>query len=97
MGRPEDDEFVIDGDVDSDTATESNFSQRSRSLLNRMNDRLQKMLDCSPEDLMQDIDKRSLIWEMFLCSTLEASVFMGNNYLDYICTFHQTFMGTISL
>ena len=48
--------------LDSDTATESNFSLKSRSFLNRVNDRLRKMLDHSPEDAMQDIDKRSMIW-----------------------------------
>ena len=57
------DKFVIDDDdMDSDTATESNPSLKSRSFLNRVNDRLRKMLNCSPEDSMQDIDKRSLIW-----------------------------------
>ena len=62
-GRLVDDKFVIDDDdMDSDTATESNLSLRSRSFLNRVNDRLRKMLDHSPEDAMQDIDKRSLIW-----------------------------------
>ena len=35
------------------------------------------MLDRSPEDAMQDIDKRSMIWGMFMSSTLEASVFMS--------------------
>ena len=74
--RPVYDKFVIDDDMDSDTATESNFSIRSRSFLNRVNDRLRKMLDRSPEDAMQDIDKRSMIWRMFMSSTLEASVFM---------------------
>ena len=47
---------------DSDTATESNISLRSRSFLNRVNDRLRKMLDHLPEVAMQDIDKRSMIW-----------------------------------
>ena len=61
-GRPVDDKFVIDDDMDSDTATESNLSLRSRSLLNRVNDRLRKMLDHLPEDAMQVIDKRSIIW-----------------------------------
>ena len=56
------DKFVIDDDMDSDTATESNLSLRSRSFLNRVNDRLRRMLDRSPEDSMQDIDKRSMIW-----------------------------------
>ena len=61
-GRPVYDKFVIDDDMDSDTATESNLSLRSRSFWNRLNDRLRKMLDRSPEDSMQDIDKRSMIW-----------------------------------
>ena len=60
-------------------ATESNLSLKSRSFLNRMNDRLRKILDRSPEDPMQDVDKRSIIWEMFMSSTLEASVFLGKN------------------
>ena len=63
-GRPVDDKFVIDDDMDSDTATESNLSLRSRSFLKRVNDRLRKMLDRSPEDAMQNIDKRSMIWGM---------------------------------
>ena len=82
-GRPVDDKFVIDDDdMDSDTVTESILSLRSRSFLDRVNDRLRKILDRSPEDAMQDIDKRSMIWRMFMSSTLEASVFMGNNHSD---------------
>ena len=81
-GRPENDKFVIDDDIDSDTAAESNLSLKSSSFLNRVNDRLRKMLDLSPEDSMQDIDKRSMIWGTFMSSTLEASVFMGKKYSD---------------
>ena len=80
--RPVYDKFVIDHEMDSDTAAESNFSLKSRSFLNRVNDRLRKMLDHSPEDAMQDIDKRSMIWRMFMSSNLEASVLMGKNYSD---------------
>ena len=79
---PVSNKFVIDDDMDSDTATESNVSLRSRSFLNRVDDRLRKMQDRSPSDAMQDIDKCSLIWRMFLSSTLEASAFMGKNYSD---------------
>ena len=61
-GRPVSNKLVIDIDMDSDTATESNLSLRSRSFLNRVNDRLRKMLNRSSEDPMQDIDKRSMIW-----------------------------------
>ena len=40
------DKFVIDDDdMDSNTATESNFSLKSRSILHRVNARLRKILD----------------------------------------------------
>ena len=55
-------ERPVDDDLDSDTATESNLSPRSRSFLNRVNARLRKILDHSSEDAMQDINKRSLVW-----------------------------------
>ena len=40
------------------------------------------MLDHLPEDALQDIGKRSMIWRMFMSSTLEASAFMGKIYSD---------------
>ena len=77
------DKFVIDDDdMDSDSATESNLSLRSRSFLHRVNDRLRKILDHSSKDAMQDTDKHSLIWGMLMSSTLEASVFMGTDYSE---------------
>ena len=52
----ETDKFVIDDyAMDSDTATESNHSLKSRSFLNRVNDRLRKKLDLSSKDAMQYI------------------------------------------
>ena len=86
--RPVDDKFVIDDDMDSDTVTESNLSLKSRSFLNRVNDRLRKILDHPSKDAMQDIDKRSTSWRMFMSSTLEASVFLVKNYSDKFA-FHQ--------
>ena len=59
-GRPVYDKFVIDDDMDSDTATESNLSLRPRSFLNRVQDRFRKIIDRSPEDVMLNIDKRSI-------------------------------------
>ena len=57
------DRFVVDDDdMDSNTVAESNLSLRSRSFLNRVNDRLRKTLNRSPEDSMQDSNKHSLIW-----------------------------------
>ena len=89
-GRPVYNKLVIDDDMDSDTATESNVSLRSRSFLNRVNDRLRKMLDRSPEDAMQDIDERSMIWGVFMSSTLEASVCIGKNYSDNLHSIKNT-------
>ena len=88
-GRPVYDKFVTDDDMDSDTATESNFSLKSQSFLHRVNDRLRKMLDRS-EDAMQDIDKRSFIWGTFMSSTLEASVFMGKNFSENLHSIKNT-------
>ena len=57
------DKFVIDDDdVDSEAATESNLSLKSRSFLHRVNDRVRKILDPSSKDAMTDIDNRSIIW-----------------------------------
>ena len=80
--RPVSNKLVIDIDMGSDTAAESDFCLKSRSFLNRVSDRLRKMVTLSAEDSMQDIDKRSMIWRMFMSSTLEASVFMGKTYSD---------------
>ena len=54
-----------------------------------------EMLDRSPEDSMQDIDKRSLILGMFMSSTVEVSVFMGKNYSDNLHS--MKIQGKISL
>ena len=42
------------------------------------------MLNRSPEDAMQDIDNISLIWGVFMSSTVEASMFMGKNYSEIL-------------
>ena len=76
--------------MNSDTATESDLSLKSRSFLNRVNDRLRKMLNRSPKASMQDIDKRSMMWGLFMSSTLEASVFMGKNYSDNLQSIKNT-------
>ena len=89
-GRPVDDKFVIDDDMDSDTVTESKLSLKSRSFLKRVNDRLRKILDHSSKDAMQDIDKSSVILGMFKSSTLEAFVFMGKNYSENLHSIKNT-------
>ena len=57
------DRFIVDdGDMDSDTVAESEMSLKSRSFLNRVNDRVLKMPDQSSIDATQDSNKHSLIW-----------------------------------
>ena len=64
--RPVSNKLVIDIDMDYDTAAESDLSPKYRSFLNKVNGRLRKMLNRSAEDSMQDVDKRSMIWRMFM-------------------------------
>ena len=40
------------------------------------------MLDQSSKDATKDSDTHSVIWRMFMSSTLQASVFMVKNYSD---------------
>ena len=60
--------FIVDNDdMDSDNR---------RRISVRVNDRVRKIQDQSSKDATQDSNKHSLLWRMFVSSTLEASVFM---------------------
>ena len=76
--------------MDSDTVAESDMSLVSRSFLHRVNDRVRKIQDQSSKDATQDSNKHSLIWGMFISSTLEASVFMGKNSLEILHAIKNT-------
>ena len=85
------DKFIVDNDdIDSDTVEESDMSLISRSFLHTVNDRVRKIQDQSSKDATHDSKKHSLIWWRFMSATLEASVFMGKNYLENF-TFHQKY------
>ena len=47
-------------------------------------------MDQSSKNAMQDSDKHSLMWGMFMSSTLQASVFMGKNYSDNLHSIKNT-------
>ena len=70
-------QFVI-----GDDETESELSLGSRSFLNRVNDQVRRRQKRSSMDVTEDSGKHSVIWGMFMSSTLESSVFMGKNYSD---------------
>ena len=85
------DRFIVDDDdMDSNTVAESDMSLKSRSFLHRVNDRVRKMLDQSSKDATQDSNNHSLIWTMFTSSTIQASVFMGKEYLDNLRSIKNT-------
>ena len=69
--------------MNSYTEAESEMSLESRSFLHRVNDQVRKMLDQSSKDAIEDSEEHSVIWRMFMSSTLEQSVFMGKNYSDH--------------
>ena len=75
--------------------TEPELSVESRSFSSRVNDQVRKRQYQSSKDATKDSDKHSVIWRMFMSSTLEASVFMGKNYSDNLHSIKNT--GTISL
>ena len=70
-------QFVIEDDE-----TESEVSLRSRSFLHRVNDQVRNRQNQSSKDSTKDSDKHSVIWGMFMSSTLQAYVFMVKNYSD---------------
>ena len=78
------DRFIIEHDeTNSCTEAESELSLGSRSFLHRVNDQVQKRQKQSSKDATKDSDKNSVIWGMFMSSTLRASVFTEKNYSDY--------------
>ena len=77
------DRFIVENDkMNSYTEAESEMSLESRSFLHRVNDQVRKRQNQSSRDATKDSDKHSVMWGMFMSSTLQASVFMGKNYSD---------------
>ena len=75
------DRFIVENDkMNSYTEAESELSLESRSFLHNVNDQVRKRQNQSSKDAVKDSDKLSLIWGMFMYSTLQVSVFMVNNY-----------------
>ena len=85
------DRFIIENDeTNSYTEAESELSLRSTSFLRRVYDRLRKRQKQSSEDATKDSDKHSVLWGMFMSSTLEASVFMGKNLSENLHSIKNT-------
>ena len=74
--------FVENDEMNSYAEAESELSLESRSFLHRVNDQVRKRQNQSSKDATKDSDKHSLIWRMYMSSTLQASVFMEKNYSD---------------
>ena len=85
------DRFIDENDdVDSDTVAESDMSLISRSFLLRVNDQVRKRQNQSSKDASLDSNKHSLIWGMFMSSTLEATVFMWKNFSENLHSIKNT-------
>ena len=78
-------QFVIENDE-----TESELSLGSRSFLHRVTDQVRKRQKQSWIDATKDSNKHSVIWGMFMSSTLQASVFMGKNFSDNLHSIKNT-------
>ena len=77
------DRFIVKNDnMNSYAEAESGLSLGSRSLLHRVNDQFRKRQNQSSKDATKDSDRHSVIWRMFMSSTLQASAFMEKNYSD---------------
>ena len=66
------------------------MSFKSRSFLHRVNDQVRKRQYHSSKDATKDSDKHSVIWGIFMSSTLQASVFMVKNYSDNLHSIKNT-------
>ena len=85
------DRFIVDDDdMDSNTVAESYMSLKSRSFLHRVTDRVRKRQKQSSKDATQDSNKHSLIWRMFMSSTLQAAVFMWKEYSENLRSIKNT-------
>ena len=68
------DRFIVENDnTNSYTEAESELSLESKSFLHRVNDQVRKRQNRSSKDATKDSDKHSVIWRMFMFSTLLAS------------------------
>ena len=70
---------VIETDLDSPQEHEP--SVESIPFKERVYARLRIMMNRHLGDRMDDLDKNSLIWEMFMSSTMNAAVFLVKGYL----------------
>ena len=71
--RPQ--QFII-----GDEETELELSFGSRSFLDRVNDQVRKKQKRSSMNVTENDEKHSVIWRMFMSSTLQSSVFIMKNY-----------------
>ena len=77
------DRFIVENDEkNSYTEAESELSLESISFLHGVNVQVRKRQNQSSKDATKDSDNHSVIWRMFMSSTLQASVFMVKNYWD---------------
>ena len=85
------DRFIVEYDkMNSYTEAESEMSLESRSFLHKVTDQVRKRQNQSSKDATKDSDKCSVIWGMFLSSTLQSICIHGEELLRQFA-FHQKY------
>ena len=85
------DRFIIENDnMDSYTEAESGMSLKSRSFLHRVKDQVRKRQNQSSKDATKDSEKHSVILGMFMSSTLQECILMGNKYSENLHSIKNT-------
>ena len=83
MNAQHTDSFIVENDkMNSYAEAESELSLGCRSFSHTVNDQVRKRQKQSSKDATKDSDKHSVMWRMFMSSTLQASVLMVKNYSD---------------
>ena len=85
------DRLTVENDeTNSYTEAESGLSLGSRSFLHRVNDKVRKRQNQTSKDATKDSDKHSVMWGIFMSSTLQASVSMGKNCTEILHSIKNT-------
>ena len=85
------DRFIVENDeTNSYTEAESELSLESRSFLHRVSDQERKRQYQSSKDATRDSEEHSVIWRMFMSSTMQSSIFMGKEYSENLHSIKNT-------
>ena len=80
-GRPVTEDSITDIGLEA-TKEYIILSAASTSLREKVNERVRARLNRDPGDEVEEIDKHSLIWGIFMTSSMYAAIFLGKDYSE---------------